>query len=121
MVKDILIRGGAPLIIMTAMSLWMKFQDVAPDQVKRTFLMGIIITAVAAASVIYDVDKWSIRKQTLVHFLVMLITVYPCLLISGWFELISAVDYLRVFFIFLTVGIMLWSFSYIILRYLLSK
>ncbi|XZO08742.1 DUF3021 family protein [Weissella paramesenteroides] len=34
-------------------------------------------------TVIYEIDQWSFAKQSLIHFLLMFITVYPVLLFSG--------------------------------------
>ena len=50
LIKRAIIRGIIPFIIMTAISLMMKYQGVDVFQVKSTFLVGIIVTSVAAAS-----------------------------------------------------------------------
>src|SRR5699024_566855 len=109
MVKNMFIRGIVPFVIMTAITILMNYQGLDPADVRSTFIVGIIIASVAAASVIYEIEGWTLLKQSVVHFIIMLLTVYPCLLISGWFELSNFEDYLRVFGIFITVGIMLWS------------
>ena len=46
------IRGIGPLIVMTAISLLMKNQGKAPQEVKGVFVAGLIMTVVAAASVL---------------------------------------------------------------------
>jgi threonine/homoserine efflux transporter RhtA len=116
-----LIRGVIPFAIMTTIALIMRSQNVDSFQVKSTFMVGLIVTAVAAASVIYDVEKWSLSKQSGIHFLIMLVTVFPCLLLSGWFPLNSFLDYLKVFGIFVLVGAVLWSVFYFIFGKLLTK
>lgn len=114
LIKNAIIRGIIPLIIMTTISITMKYQGIDSFKIKSTFIVGIIITSVAAASVIYEVEDWSLFKQSVIHFTIMLVTVLPCLYISGWFKLNNFFDYLKVFGIFLFVGIVLWSILYFI-------
>lgn len=113
--KKVLLRGAIPFIIMTGISFLMKAQNLDSFQVRSTFVTGLIITAVAAASVIYDMKHWSLLKQSVVHFIIMLGTVLPCLLLSGWFPVGEAQDILKIFVIFLVTGIVLWSLAYFII------
>lgn len=106
---------------MTGIAAVMHRQGMDFFQVKSTFITGLIMTAVASASVIYEISHWSLKKQSLLHFLLMLITVLPCLLLSGWFPLSSAGDYAKVFGIFLLTGLMLWSIAYFIFKKLSAK
>lgn len=121
MLKEAIIRGVIPFIIMTGISLIMRHQKIDTFQVKSTFIVGIIIAVVAAASVIYDIGNWSLLKQSCVHFMIMLVTVYPCLLVSGWFKLTTPLAYLKVFLIFLLAGVVLWGLAYFIFGKLLAK
>ena len=99
----------------------MKYQGIDFVQVKSTFLVGIIVAIVAAASVIYEIEKWSLIKQSVVHFIVMLLTIFPCLLLSGWFELNNFIDYLKVFGCFLLFGLVGWCTGYFIFGKLMKK
>ncbi len=99
----------------------MKYQGIDHFQVRGTFIVGIIIASVAAASVIYEIENWSLFKQSVIHFLIMLVTVLPCLYISGWYKLNNVLDYVKVFGIFLFVGIVLWTISYFIFGKTLTK
>lgn len=63
---------------------------------------------VGAATVIYNIDDWNFTKQSSVHFLIMLATVYPILLLSGWFAVSSVLDALIVFLYFVSVGLVIW-------------
>ena len=121
LIKTAILRGIIPLIIMTIISIIMKYQGIDPFQVRGTFIVGIIIASVAAASVIYEIENWSLFKQSVIHFLIMLVTVLPCLYISGWYKLNSVLDYVKVFGIFLFVGIVLWTISYFIFGKILTK
>ncbi|CRH94290.1 TPA: DUF3021 family protein [Streptococcus agalactiae] len=121
LIKIAILRGIIPLIIMTIISIIMKYQGIDPFQVRGTFIVGIIIASVAAASVIYEIENWSLFKQSVIHFLIMLVTVLPLLYISGWYKLNSVLDYVKVFGIFLFVGIVLWTISYFIFGKTLTK
>lgn len=104
-----LVRGIIPFIIMTAIALIMRSQGIDPFQVRSTFVVGLILAAVLAANVVYDVDRWSLKQKSLVHLGLMAITVLPLLFISGWFPLKRPQDYLVVIGDFLLVGLALWS------------
>ena len=121
LIKIAILRGIIPLIIITIISIIMKYQGIDPFQVRGTFIVGIIIASVAAASVIYEIENWSLFKQSVIHFLIMLVTVLPLLYISGWYKLNSVLDYVKVFGIFLFVGIVLWTISYFIFGKTLTK
>lgn len=116
-----LVRGGIPLAIMTGISLMMRFQGMDSAQVRSTFVTGLIVTAVAAASVIYEVDRWPLKKRSLVHLAAMAATVLPCLLLSGWFRLDTLPDYLAVLGIFALAGLVLWTAAYLVFGKLLAK
>lgn len=64
LVKKAILRGGIPFVIMTGISISMKYKGMDPYQVKSTFLTDLIITAVAAASVLYEIEGWSLKKQS---------------------------------------------------------
>lgn len=109
-----IIRGSIPFIIMSLLSGIMKFQRLDDFQIKSTFITGLIVTSVVAASVIYEVESWSLIKQSIIHFLIMLITVYPCLVFSNWFPNKTVLDLVKIFGLFLIVGIILWTVAYIL-------
>ena len=121
MIKKAIYRGMIPFVIMTSLAIFMRLQGTDIFQVKSTFLVAIIASSIASASVIYEIEKWSLFKQSIIHFIIMLFTVLPCLLFSGWYKLISIFDYLIVLGQFLLVGCFLWSIAYIIFGRLLKK
>lgn len=120
LLKNALIRGFIPFVIMTGISLIMRAQELDSFQVNSTFITGLIITAVAATSVIYDIESWSIQKQSVVHFIFMLLTVFPCLLLSGWFPVNGIKDMILVLGVFIVIGALLWSIAYFVRTKLLS-
>lgn len=115
MLINALLRGGIPFTIMSGIALLLNDQEKYSDA-KSTFFAGSIALFVGAASVIYNIDHWTLTKQSLVHFLIMLITVYPILLLSGWFTIVSVWHALQVFLIFILVGLVLWSVMFILAK-----
>ncbi len=110
-----LTRGAIPFIFMLAMSIWNYFQGPSTDA--RTFLFnGLIILFLGIASVIYEIRDWSFFKQITIHYITMLLTVLPILLLSGYYPLNSFSDLLDVFLLFNKVGLMLFVATFIISR-----
>ena len=70
---------------------------------------------------IYQIGSWSLRKQSLIHFGIMVATVLPALLLSGLFPLDTAWGYLAVVGIFLVAGIALWASFYVIFTKLVPR
>lgn len=120
-IKQSVIRGAIPLVIMTAISISLHFQSTDPAQAKSTFISGLIISFVAAASVIYEIRQWTFLKQSMIHFLIMLVTVFPCLLLSGWFKLRTLIDYIVVLGVFLLSGLLLWGCGYLFFGKIFNK
>lgn len=110
-----LIRGGIPFTIMTVISAILRSRN-DNESSKSVFFNALIFFIIGSASVIYDIDSWSFMKQSLVHFVLMLVTIYPILLISGWFKVNSLKDALFVLVIFLMCGVVLWSVMYFLAK-----
>lgn len=115
MIIQALIRATIPFVIMTSIAVFL-YYDTQVHDAKGTFLSGAIISIVSGASVIYDLDNLSLITRTLIHFIVMLVTIYPILILSGWFSTTSFFDYLWIFIIFTITGIILWSVVMIITK-----
>lgn len=107
LVTKALLRGGIPLIIMEGIALLLYFQGEYSDA-KGTFIASLIAFFVGAATVIYNIDHWSFTKRSIVHFSIMLVTVYPILLLSGWFTISSIQDAFKILLFFILVGIVIW-------------
>lgn len=119
--KQAIIRGIIPLVTMTVVAYSMYQQGFDSYQVKSTFLAGLIVTVVAAFSVIYEFKHWSLKKQSAIHFLAMLVTVFPCLVVSEWYPVQAPLDYLKLFAVFVATGIVLWAIAYAISRFVEKK
>lgn len=81
-----------------------------PGQSQSTLIAGLIAAVTIAAIPIYDINSWSLAKRSLVHVLVMLVTVLPLLFLSGWFTAPVAIG------VFVLFGIVGWAIGYIIFR-----
>lgn len=115
------LRAIIPFVIMTAIAISLYYGNQPHDQAKSTFIVGIIIAAVAGFSILYNVEGWSLLKQSIVHFVCMLVIIFPCLLLSDWFVLESFTDILKILGIFLICGIVLWSIFYLLFGRLFNK
>lgn len=88
---------------------------------RGTLFAALVFGVVSAASVIYDVERWTLARQTVVHFAVMIVTVLPLLFVSGWFPTRTASDYLAVVGMFLLVGLVLWTAAFLVLGVLVPR
>ncbi|HAY44040.1 MAG TPA: DUF3021 domain-containing protein [Micrococcaceae bacterium] len=108
-----LILAGVPLIILGSIGVMLAVQGDSINA-RSTFAVGVIIAATNGASVVYQIERWTLRLQSLIHFGIMLCTVLPALYLSGWFVLNGPLDYLLIFGIFLISGAVLWTVFYLI-------
>lgn len=81
-----------------------------PEQARGTLCSGLIAGVTIAAIPIYDIDSWSLTRRSIVHFLVMAVTVLPILLLSGWFTVPVAIG------VFLLFGVVGWTIGYFVSR-----
>lgn len=92
---------------------WNNFQGRAADA--KVFLFyGIMALFLGLASIIYEIKQWSFRKQIIVHYLTMLVTVFPLLLLSGYYKTGSFGAVFQVFLQFNKVGVILFITTAII-------
>lgn len=112
--RKALVRAAIPLGITAVLTIIVQYGTSDAYQVKSTFLSCLIVTFVAAFSVIYDIEGWSLKKQSVVHFIAMGLTVLPCLVVSGWYQLQTPVDFIKLFAVFVGVGLILWTIGYVI-------
>ncbi|WP_313467548.1 DUF3021 family protein, partial [Carnobacterium sp.] len=84
-------RGVLSFVFMFILSLWKNSQGSTFEA--NTFLFNwLIIFFLCVASVIYEIRQWSFFKQISVHYITMLVTVFPTLLLSGHYPLNSFED-----------------------------
>ncbi|MDN5685970.1 MAG: DUF3021 domain-containing protein [Brachybacterium sp.] len=107
------VRAGVPAVIMTGIGVALLAEGEVEDG-RSTIAVGIIVAAVAGSSVIYEVERWGLLRQSLVHVGVMVVTVLPVLLLSGWFPLDTVRGFLIVIGTFLLAGAVLWSMMFLV-------
>ena len=75
------------------------------------FLTGLLGTTFAATTVIFEMDNWSLIRQTLLHFIITSIVMYIAGFLCGWFPH-TVVSTLIWFGVFIVVYVIFWiSFS----------
>ncbi len=86
----------------------------------QAFLCGVIGAVCAMASVIWEIDRWGIIKQTGVYFFVAAAVMMPIAYITGWMEhsFSGAAGY---FGIFAGIFAAIWGINYAIGRYNVKK
>lgn len=75
-------------------------------------LSGILGSIYAAASLIWDIDNWSILKQTVTHFWVISLGLLPIAYLLYWMEH-SLKGILVYFGVFISMYIFIWMSLYI--------
>ena len=71
------------------------------------FLTGIIGTTFAATTVIFEMDNWSLLRQTIIHFIITSIVMYIAGFLCGWFPH-TVGSTLAWFGVFIVVYIIFW-------------
>ena len=110
------LRGSVPFIFLMIASLILLFLGIR-DAAAESFSIGVIAFFLGFTSVIYEIQSWRFSTQIFVHYLAMLLTVFPTLLLSGMYSIESLGDVLGVYFLFNKVGIFLFVTTYLISRW----
>ena len=76
----------------------------------------MIVFFLDLTSVIYQIGHWRFSKKIIVHYGAMLMTVFPTLLLSGFYQLNSFMDIVRGYIEFNLAGILLFTLTYLIFK-----
>lgn len=79
----------------------------------QTVLCGVLGTGFGAGSVIWEMDDWSIVKQTGVYFLIVSVIMLPIAYFTYWMEH-SVVGFLLYFAVFLLIFVIIWIVQFMI-------
>ena len=71
------------------------------------FITGIIGTTFASTTVIFEMDNWSLLRQTITHFVITSIVMYVAGFLCGWFPH-TVVSTLIWFGVFIVVYVIFW-------------
>ena len=79
----------------------------------QTVLCGVLGTGFGAGSVIWEMDDWSIVKQTGIYFLIVSVIMLPIAYFTYWMEH-SVVGFLLYFAVFLLIFVVVWIVQFMI-------
>jgi len=79
--------------------------------VLQAALSGLLGASFAAASVIWEIENWSIAKQTGIYFLISSVTMLPIAYFAQWMRHTVA-GFLSYFGIFAAVFVIIWIIQY---------
>lgn len=111
LVRAAIVRAGVPLLTMGGIGLALPSQDEVADG-RSTLAVGVIVAAVAGASVLYEIDAWPLSRRTAAHVGAMVATVLPALAASGWFDVASPRGIAAMLAAFFATGLILWATVY---------
>ncbi|HBT94925.1 MAG TPA: DUF3021 domain-containing protein [Coriobacteriia bacterium] len=80
----------------------------------QAFLCGVIGAVYAAASIIWELERWSIAKQTGIYFVVIAATMLPIVYFSHWMEH-SVTGVLVYLLIFIAIFVIIWVTMWLIM------
>ena len=86
----------------------------------QTILCGILGTGFAMASVIWEIDSWSLAKQSGIYFLIVSVIMLPVAYIANWMNH-SAAGFLSYTGIFVAIFIAVWLVQYFIWKMKIKK
>ncbi|MEI2664122.1 DUF3021 family protein [Rossellomorea sp. LJF3] len=112
-----LIRGLIPFVFFAIISLLWTLLEGSSAVSKHLMIYGLIAFFLGVTSVIYEVGRWRFIQQIVVHYLAMLVTVFPTLLLSGMYPVDSIRDVASVYFFFNKVGLVLFLTTYFIFKW----
>ena len=86
----------------------------------QALLSGVLGTAFAAGSVIWELEQWSIVRQSGIYFLIVSLIMMPVAYILHWMEH-SISGFLSYFGIFALIFIVIWVIEYAVGRQNVKK
>lgn len=88
--------------------------------VLQAAVTGLIGALFAAASVIMEVERWSIAKETGLYFLVTALTILPAAYFMEWMAH-TLLGFLTYFGLFVAIFLMMWVIQYVIWKQKLKR
>lgn len=86
----------------------------------QTALCGLLGTGFSASSVIWEIEHWSIVKQTGIYFLMISVIMLPISYLMYWMEH-SVTGFLIYFCIFILIFAVIWMVQFIIVKNSIKK
>ncbi len=88
--------------------------------VLQTLLCGLLGTGFAASSVIWEIENWSIIKQTGIYFIINSAIMLPIAYFSYWMEH-SVAGFFSYFGIFVLIFAFVWIIEFVIGKHIVKK
>ncbi len=86
----------------------------------QAILCGLLGIGCAASSVIWEIESWSIVKQTGIYFGIISVIMMPIAYFTYWMEH-SIIGFLSYFGIFILIFIIIWIIEFIIGKHTVKK
>lgn len=86
----------------------------------QAFLCGLLGVIFAASSVIWEIEHWSIVKQTGIYFFIISIVMMPIAYLMYWMKH-SIIGFLSYFGIFILIFLIVWMIQFAICKYNVKK
>lgn len=86
----------------------------------QAVLCGILGSGFAAASLIYEVETWSLVKQTALYFLVASVVMLPIAFFAHWMER-SVLGFALYFGIFVAIFVVVWIIQFFYWKLKIAK
>ncbi len=83
-------------------------------------LSGLLGGVFAASSVIWEIENWSIAKQTGIYFAITALVMMPVAYFAKWLEP-TVLGFLKYFGIFTLIFIMIWVIQYFVWKSKIEK
>lgn len=86
----------------------------------QTLLCGIVGSLFAMGSVVWDIDTWSLTKQTGVYFVIACLAMFPIAYFAGWMphSVVGSVLYVG---IFITIFAICWIAQYLAIKHKVNE
>lgn len=86
----------------------------------QTVLCGIMGTGFGMASVIWEIDSWSLAKQSGIYFAIACLVMLPIAYVAKWMDH-SVTGFISYFAIFTAIFILVWLIQYFALKIKIKK
>lgn len=86
----------------------------------QTVLCALLGAAFAASSVIWEIESWSIFKQSGLYFLITSVVMMPIAYLLYWMEH-SIIGFVKYFGIFTFIFIIVWLIQYLMMKINIKK
>jgi len=91
--------------------------DQCPTEISAVILQytlcGVLGGAAAAGSVVWEIERWSLLRQTVVYFSILAVTMLPVAYFAHWMEH-SLAGFISYFAIFIVMYAIIWFIQYFI-------